>query len=545
MMTVKKLIIILAVLFVVVGTGTTAVLLTRDEHVAVRQSPVPATPPSTTTTSAPAADAPRADYLYVLVQHLVLMRGTEVVARVPRVFDTGDFHQNKVIWTNAGDFVAVLSDAALRQQRSETVELISINTRTGAQQRLPCPNCSDITGVGPDGILAAARFYQSNDEYRLFDLRSGEPPAAFDFPSPNLSGSFRTFLGSTRDRVITQQQRAGRSIDGQTQELKMVGIGSVIGKDIGYYGSNSYLPFASFEGASGQKFAVASNVNPGGCGAEFPISVFDGNGKATPTDMSSAFPPRSTPGSSSGVEVHDLWWTPSGELRATITSWTCEDIKPHGGGQKELHTPPSLWELEGTKWVRGDLSPATVVREVSDGARMVLVVPDCIGKVTVPEEDVGVHCNTGQLFRDHGSSRALVAEGVLSILTPPVSNPGAATDTRSLEPPPVDTPAVSPFVGTWYQHGGNVIVSADGTVRMSYQVTTVAPAAFPELTLKISGVTGTKATATVVTSDDTALPPGSTITFELRDPGLVATTVTGTTSKWCDAAHKASGACGA
>ena len=110
---------------------------------------------------------------------------------------------------------------------------------------------------------------------------------------------------------------------------------------------------------------------------------------------------------------------------------------------------------------------------------------------------------------------------------------------------PVDDSA---FVGQWFQHAGALMISANGSVDMQYQVMEDGSSAtFPHLTLHITSVdsSGTAATATVDSSDDPQAGTGSMFKFAKRSPGLVVTDPQGGIQEWCDLQHKNLGSCGA
>jgi hypothetical protein len=142
-------------------------------------------------------------------------------------------------------------------------------------------------------------------------------------------------------------------------------------------------------------------------------------------------PPGTVPGTTSGVEVHDLWWAPDGKLRASITAYECP-TEADVSGRRVPHKPPSRWRLDGEKWVDEGIGPAEMVRDLRGGARIELNVPDCTDDAL---RDPGFICNTGQLVRQSGGKRAVVAEQVLWIATPPDSAPAR---TSAVTPPPQD-----------------------------------------------------------------------------------------------------------
>lgn len=55
-------------------------------------------------------------YAYITSEELVLMRGDQAVARVSRVFDEADSYQNRVVWTQSGDYVVPMSGVTLAKK---------------------------------------------------------------------------------------------------------------------------------------------------------------------------------------------------------------------------------------------------------------------------------------------------------------------------------------------------------------------------------------------------------------------------------------------
>jgi hypothetical protein len=102
---------------------------------------------------------------------------------------------------------------------------------------------------------------------------------------------------------------------------------------------------------------------------------------------------------------------------------------------------------------------------------------------------------------------------------------------------------VAPFVGHWFQHGGDLNVHSDGTVDLTYQN---LPANSPGVKLRIISVQGSVADATVTMSDDPSMPNGASISFTRQEPGIVMSGAgsQGPAPNWCDTAHAAQGACG-
>jgi hypothetical protein len=357
----------------------------------------------------------RGTYAYIRENEFVLMRGDRPLARVPRVFDTGDSLHNKVVWTHGGTHVAFLSDDELLDSPEDT-HLLAVDAMTGRVRRLPCPRCYDLAAVGESGVLALDLTAEGpGPGARRFALDSPAPSGTRATPPPDNGERWVLyFLASTRTHLLTSQATSyGNS--GSPMQLRLVGADGGSAVSYPLFDSNNYMPAAAdIDGE--EQFAVAERSNPGGCAAPFPIHLLDRRGGARATDMSAALPPGFVAGVNGGVEVHDLWWGGDGHLYATIASWTCDLTKRYEDEKQVPHRPSSLWRLDGEKWVSAGGKPATMVRQLDRGTSAVLRIPDCIGPVKQFE---GTNCGTGVLYQEHDGRRTTVAEGVLSVFAPP------------------------------------------------------------------------------------------------------------------------------
>lgn len=361
-----------------------------------------------------ADDRERAVYAYGKEQEFVVMREGRVLARVSRVSDLGDPGQNKVVWTNGGRHLALLSDATIRQEGASTTDLIVVDARNGAVKRLPCPHCWDITPVAQDAILA--RDNETDPTFRRFDLDAGGGNVDEFEPGP---GFLLSFLASTSDAVVTNR---GMFVQGDYRErLSLTTIDGGSPLDLGSFSSNDYMP-AAMTGSVAKgsaRVAVAFRENPGECAARFPIWLFsaDKSGRSgEPTDMSATWPPGYADGAGGGVEVNDLWWGRDGKLYATIASWTCDDSGNDEGAKMRIHRRSTIWKLDGTTWV-SEGGNATAARDVDADTKIILVRPDCIG--TIQHADPVVYCNKGTLYREHDHARTRVATQVVWMTAPP------------------------------------------------------------------------------------------------------------------------------
>jgi hypothetical protein len=422
-LTLRKLVLILAA--VCLSTLIATVLILQ----------LPSKQDEGTETSLNKIDTKVAAYAYITSRELVLMRGDKVVTRLQRIFDETDSRQNKVSWTHSGDYVLLLSDAKLRQKAPSEQELIYVDTHTGEQHLLPCPKCDDFTPIEDNGVLASSYVSgvgrDATAEFTKFDLKSPGAGVSIKFPPDNGSGYSRFFLSSTRRYVLTQQgvERPGH---GYQQKLDLIKLSDMSTIKSGLVPPNGYVAAIEDPSSRNAKFAVAVDENPGKCAGSSTVLILDTNGDVIRTNMSNI----ETSVAQEAIGVSDLRWESNGNLHATITSWACDETKKSLAEQQVLADPPTLWKFDGQTWVKEGLSPATMVRQLDPDTRITLIIPDCIGKADRP--DAGIYCNTGTLYRDQNGQRSRVAEGVISISTPP---PAAPSPSPPSMPPGSSSPS--------------------------------------------------------------------------------------------------------
>ncbi|MFE5810553.1 hypothetical protein [Streptomyces sp. NPDC056491] len=353
--------------------------------------------------AAPAGGTP---YAYTTEQELVLVRGDRPPTRVPRVFDLADPHRNKVVWTHDGHRVAFFSDDELLDRRDDT-RLITVDARTGEVRRLPCPGCHDLAPVGDHDVMVLSYEPGPTGAFRIDLDRPTAPRTELD----NGSHWQPQLLGATPTHVLTGQYEMSGGDPGM--ELRLNDLDTAGITVYPRFDSNAYMPAALAAVGGGERIAVAARHNPGGCTAPFPIHVLGPKGEVGGSDQSAALPPGYIDGVTGGIDVSDLWWGPDRHLYATISAWTCDKSQDPRDGKKRPHRPATLFRLDGDRWVSAGDQPATVVRPLDHGIRMVLVVPDCNGPV---ERTDGItYCNTGSLYREEAGKRTKVADNVLSL----------------------------------------------------------------------------------------------------------------------------------
>jgi hypothetical protein len=114
-------------------------------------------------------------------------------------------------------------------------------------------------------------------------------------------------------------------------------------------------------------------------------------------------------------------------------------------------------------------------------------------------------------------------------------------------PPRADAPCGMPVVGAsealagkWTRLSGTLTIGTLGDVQMKYKDTRGASR---ELTLSATSVTRDSVSATVMTSNDSAAPVGSTFVFRKADVGMSAANPDGTATSWCDQPHSKQDVC--
>ncbi|MET9232670.1 hypothetical protein [Lentzea sp. NPDC003310] len=399
-MTLRKLVYLTIAFCLVAGLATVAVLKIAGSRGDAARTEIDAAAPA---------------FAYTTLTELVVMRGDQELTRVNRPFDTVDSLNNQVVWSNDGHFVAYLAGARLLGEDVATERLVAIDVRTGDKHEFQCPACSWIVATGTDEVLAS-----SGSKFRRFSL--GDPGRAegteFAEPAKNTADDYlRIFFAGTRDLVLTGGQvYLGRNRYGQ--KLELLTPDGKLHFEAGSVGSNSYTPAAGISGPTlaDTRFAVALRNNPGSCVTDFPVKIVDAAGRTSDTEWGAAAPPGFVPNKAQGIDVRDLWWDDSRTLHATIASWTCDNSKREENSKKVLHSGYKLWKLDGRKWVLEDDGPATVVRPLAGGGRVVLTLPDCIGDLAGRPQQ---YCYLGEVESVRDGKRTEIATGVLRIYAPP------------------------------------------------------------------------------------------------------------------------------
>lgn len=350
-------------------------------------------------------------FAYTTSSGLVVMHSSQTVARVDRLFDPdpSDPGSQNVVWTHSGAYVAVLSDATLRQQDLSAEQLIVVNAHTGEQRRIGCAYCSSIIAIGANGILARG------DQAFTFDLATPRLTAASATlpPLPNGASQEPLFLASTPDYMMVSQTLSIDSSDTEDEPI-LWQTGDSVSVIRSYPTEPRYLaPAAATEDATHRtaRFAAVSHSNAGICDDLVSVHILDSAGNDASTDLAAVL---TNPNLK--IDVLDLWWGLDNHFHATIESWTCDNTKQAETDKKVLAGPPTLWRLDGQKWTQEGSQQVTMVRQLTQTARIALVIPPCVGAITNP--DPQTYCHVGTLYRDEGGARTTIASDVISISTP-------------------------------------------------------------------------------------------------------------------------------
>jgi hypothetical protein len=261
-------------------------------------------------------------------------------------------------------------------------------------------------------VLASA---DSGSTYRRFDMTTRRFSKAVGTPGKFLP----TFEASSGNLVVTGWPAEGNLAVQRIEARQPDGTRPL---ELGQSESNSYTPAAARDRPDGaSEVAVAYRPDPGVCLSDMPVEIYTVRGTRVSrrrADLDSVNAGPAVPGISGGVEVHDLWWTDRGRLRATVGSWTC---RTSGDGQARIVAPTrpaAPWELRGRVWQPVPGKPATFVRQIQDGREVALVTPDCYDEKSRPSQSP-VFCTTGTLSLRSAGRSSLVARGVVTAAVPP------------------------------------------------------------------------------------------------------------------------------
>ncbi|MBF6299064.1 hypothetical protein IU459_16160 [Nocardia amamiensis] len=411
---------LLSILGAIIALTAAYVVITLS-HYSPTASDVPAAP-----------DGPDVAYALTTADEFVLLRGHSILARVERPWDPV---AGAIVWTSTGRRVAFLS-VARPDDEPGNVELISIDTTTGQQHRVPCSGCIDLAAADGDRIVALVvnqslkrtktEYYRSDviakaareRKVQLVQYELGQD-APHIVGTPMASGAHGLVAGTTNyllsfARVETRAGKVDRHAitahaDGRGWRLEKEGIRQGV----------------SSIGATKESMLVRPH-DYASCSSSPSVTLLEMDGEVHDTDLSALKPPDAKPNEWSG-SVSDIWWGLDGKYHATFAAWRCvsrdNDPKIWKRSEQDLVTPHSLWTLDASTytWHREpEFPPAGAIRFIGDGEFVALVKPDCIGAITREESADKKYCSRGTLYRHQRDGTTVkVADDVLSVASGP------------------------------------------------------------------------------------------------------------------------------
>ncbi|WP_328992782.1 hypothetical protein OG394_00870 [Kribbella sp. NBC_01245] len=485
---------------------------------------------------------PRLFYSYFTKTDLVVMRETEIVARVPAPFVP---QYRGAVWTTDGRYVATLVDnvAEIESADPEKRELVAVEAATGEVRRLKCRGCTSLTAVGGSEVLAS-----------VSDSTTGIGA---------LSGILRADLATTQAPVSLSKSVA---VDGVslTHAMFVAGTaGKALLMGIDRHERNAFYfydrqgrhrlsgtttsprdsaRFVSDAGAvaigNELRVAVGSSVKASGyeCAELGAVDIHSSNGSAMVNTRLADISDRSDkPGVTSMVGTRDLWWESDGELHATAYAGRCV-------GTPKMTTQPTEWKFHDGRWSQVSKEPRWQVRPLGRAARLLLL----------PQP---TFADQNELVLEANGRRVLIAPDVVAIAAAPPSTEVAdcvacefVVDAGYREPARKPSPGRAAFVGTWSVHGWEVHVRAnqvatsrrwrvscvrpfneDCLADLTYAVAIDAGARTMRLTLKSvryaindgNGGAGRPVEHPVFESQSDAYRIGETSTYRWVRPGLI------------------------
>lgn len=337
---------------------------------------------------------------------LVVMHGDEVVAREKAALDVA----SEPVWTYDGHYVAALKTHVSESGLVEVYELVSIDARTGAKRNYPCPKCSDLAAIGDSEVLLSA--HRPTDPHKMtvvptvgvVNLDKLDPPAYYTTNLPEFLAPVK-LLTSNRDTALVS---GSNTLLADTEERLFLLDRTGKAKELGKSGNNAlvYAAAATDSGPGGKPmFALHIQEQVAAEGRASDLLLLDPvTAKQTPTDMttlSSQVLIDAPAGAEAVAYARDIWWSRDGHLYGV---WTviADDGK---WGAEPVVTLPTVWRLDGTRWIKIGDEPVLAVRELESKAKAALV----------PDSPDGL---TGTLFIERDGERNKLADNVSRIIAP-------------------------------------------------------------------------------------------------------------------------------
>jgi hypothetical protein len=397
---------------------------------------------------------PRLYYSYFTESDLIVMRETEIVARVAAPYVP---QYRGAVWTGDGRYVAVLVDDVSEIERAdaEQRELVSVEAATGEVRRWKCPRCTSLVSVGGSEILTsvsrAASPTTELDGVLRVDLSSTELPVAL--PAAAVGGTpptQATFVGGAggqallmgidgsqrnafyfynrdgkyRLSVVTASPRNALRL---VSESSAVTSGGTVRVAVG-----SSTKSSEYECAELGAVEIHSSVGP-------PL---------VNTKLSTIAARGDRPGTTSMVGTRDLWWETDGELHAVAHAGRC-------AGDPRMTVRPTEWRFHDGRWLQVSEESRWQVRPLGRSARLLLL----------PESS---YADQNELVLEASGKRTLIDPDAVAIAAARPSSEVAtcsgcefAVDPGFRERARRSSPGPAAFVGDWYVHGWQVRVGAN------------------------------------------------------------------------------------
>ena len=340
-----------------------------------------------------------ASFAFLTAAELVVMRGLEVVSRVP-ASDNRGLHETAI--TTNGQHVVHIVDGQSPADRVKDRKLVIIDTRTGITRSIDCDHCSSVVAIDDHRILAG-----KNATMLLIDL-SG------DYPSE----TFRVQVGTSAG-ILMAGFSNGALMAGLEDELEVYYVFTLDGttkrvltKSMGKWPGTSLElrvhSAAAINTAAGEAFfAVSRYSDEGECPSYSEAFLFGSPGsQVVYTDFSLIPEVRPLPdflspnGKSSLVTLRNLWWGNDGRVHAVITSGTCQ------GESAVIGQKSGEWILERGRWVQASSESLQFLQEIDSQTRLVVT--------SGPDRRHG-----GALYLEFKGERAKVADDVYEVYAPP------------------------------------------------------------------------------------------------------------------------------
>jgi hypothetical protein len=304
-------------------------------------------------------------FAYANDEGLVVVNGAAVTARYPKPQcpENGGNIVTDPTWTHDARFVVAVALGCYTGYSSNSADrrLLVIDTVGTGQREIIC-GCSAVAAV--DGARVA--WVDQRGRAVTADLASAAVPQELAIELPEGLWPYQAVVGVDGTFLLhatgTPPGRDGYDyVDGFDGGVVAVvaGDGSVaVLREYEYL--ETVLTAAAAKTADGSRYAFTTLDVVGDCGHPGDILVSDLAGTTVVSTDTSALGDGET-------FMFDAWWGFDGKLYATLMSNVCD---PSGG---EAAVEPSLWRLEGNRWVVVDEGPLNQVRQLSSTLKVMTV----------------------------------------------------------------------------------------------------------------------------------------------------------------------------